>query len=227
MAMMGTLQRGGNMRQAMIDYDQSLKADGHTLNPTKMTEIEKIAKEMHTQMVNGQIYGAWKQAKAQGVDEKTFAKALYESRESVGKSEITPEERTEDDKYADFGEHFEIDKATRTSFNELEDSAKKASQTISDIIRDLDANKNADKKEDELKKFLADMAKSIMDYQASGSVNEVVLVKMVDTYNVTAERTDQLKINFDASKVTKLPPVKHFEKNPSSGTYELKEKSNP
>ena len=227
MAMMGTLQRGGDMRQAVIDYDQSLKADGHTLNPTKMTEIEKIAKEMHTQMVNGQIYGAWKQAKQQGVSEETFAKALLESRASVGDTEIQPEEREADNDYEKFGDHFEIDKATRTSFNEVEDSAKKASQAISDIIRDLDANKNADKKEDELTKFLADMAKSIMDYQASGSVNEVVLVKMIDTYNVTAERTDQLRINFDASKVSKLPPVKQFKKDPSSGTYELKEKSHP
>ena len=85
-----------------------------------------------------------------------------------------------------------------------------------------------DAMQDLLRDVLAQMAKQILDYQASGVVSEVVIEKMVEKYNVTASRTNDITLNFDASRVSKLPPVKtFFEKDTASNTYKLKEEETP
>ena len=230
-AMVGTLDRGGTMKQAMIDYDKSLMKDGYQLDPTKMKDIQAIAKQVQEQVVNGKIYGAWEQAKQQGVTEETFAKALAESRTAVGNSEITTDER-HDEEYDKFDDNFDLtDKGTRVAYNNFEDATSDATKSIDAINRAL---RNNDKPEDinnmeqALTGLLAAMADQIKNYQASGNVSEVVIEKMVEKYNVTASRTNDITLNFDASRVSKLPPVKtFFEKDSASKTYKLKEEDTP
>lgn len=230
-AMVGTLEKGGTLKQAMIDYDRSLMADGHQLDPTKMKDIQAIAKQVQEQVVNGKIYGAWQQAKQQGVTEETFAKALAESRSSVGESEIISDER-HDEEYDKFDKDFDlIDKDARVAFNNFEDATSQATKSIDALNQALRTNskpEEVDAMQDLLRGVLAQMAKQILDYQASGVVSEVVIEKMVEKYNVTASRTNDITLNFDASRVSNLPPVKtFFEKDTASNTYKLKEEETP
>ena len=230
-AMVGTLDRGGTMKQAMIDYDKSLQKDGYQLDPTKMKDIQAIAKQVQEQVVNGKIYGAWEQAKQQGVTEETFAKALAESRSAVGDPEITSDVRHDED-YDLFDKDFDLtDKDTRVAYNNFEDATSQATKSIDALNQALRRNgkpEEVNAMQDALNALLANMAKQILDYQASGAVSEVVIEKMVEKYNVTASRTNDITLNFDASRVSRLPQVKtFFEKDTSSNTYKLKEEETP
>lgn len=230
-AMVGTLDRGGTMKQAMIDYDKSLQKDGYQLDPTKMKDIQAIAKQVQEQVVNGKLYGAWEQAKQQGVTEETFAKALAESRSAVGDPEITSDVRHDED-YDLFDKDFDLtDKDSRVAYNNFEDATSQATKSIDALNQALRRNgkpEEVNAMQDALNALLANMAKQILDYQASGAVSEVVIEKMVEKYNVTASRTNDITLNFDASRVSRLPQVKtFFEKDTSSNTYKLKEEETP
>ncbi len=208
--MENTFQNGGDHVQASLAMFEQLRRDGHELNPEKKKELTEMVKNLQLQKENANLYNNWKAANSQGVDLTDFA-------EGIMKADVP--------KIA--GE--KTDAATVTAFNENQDTASAATQELDGILKDLRKGAESGSGPVELDAsvlmgMLAQMASQIMAYQASGHVNEVVIKEMVSTYNITAERTNKLDLEFDTSKVKQLSKVRKFEADGDNpGKFKLEE----
>ena len=122
-----------------------------------------------------------------GVGKTELAKALAESRSAVGDPEITSDVRHDED-YDQFDKDFDLtNKDSRVAYNNFEDATSQATKSIDALNQALRRNgkpEEVNAMQDALNALLANMAKQILDYQASGAVSEVVIEKMVEKYNV-------------------------------------------
>lgn len=204
-----TFMRGGDHVQASMAMFEQLRKDGHEIDPEKKKEIIELVKNYQLQRENAQLYENW-QGFSQHGDVDQFAKLV------MGKN--VPKV-----------EGGKTDAATVTAFNENQDTASAATQELNSMLKDLrkgarDESGPVELDASVLMGMLAQMASQIMAYQASGHVNEVVIKEMVSTYNITAERTNKLDLEFDTSKVKQLSRVRKFEadgENP--GKFKLEE----
>lgn len=211
--------KGGSSREALMALDEALRAGGHEIDPRKLEDIQKALEDLQKRIADGRLYAAWSEAKKYNVDEQTFGKVFFQNKPGPYQPS-TPQEAQDnadrDARYSAFGNNFEFtDPDARDAFNKQADAADDSARLLKSIIRKLDANDPNDtdaakKLEVVLMKKLDEMAKAINTYQSSGNVNEVVLRKMVHTHNITAERTNRIRLNYDTAKVEKLSEVKSF-----------------
>ena len=208
--MQNTFQNGGDHVQASLAMFEQLRRDGHEINPEKKKELTEMVKNWQLQRESANLYHNWQMADRQGIPLEQFAAGIMGAdvpKVAGGKT----------------------DAATVTAFNENQDTASAATKELDGLLKDLRKGAKSESGPVELDAsvlmgMLAQMASQIMAYQASGHVNEVVIKEMVSTYNITAERTNKLELEFDTSKVKQLSRVRKFEadgENP--GKFKLEE----
>ena len=207
---------GGNGRSATMALNEELSNRGIELDTRKLGDIQRLLEDIQRKMADAKLYKAWTEMDKAGVTEEVFARALLQNKPTDPYIPSPAEPQ-----YNGFNNDFDIiDDYTRETYNKQEDRADLAADDIGKIIRRLDRGSKADNLEIDLMKQLSEMADAIKRYQSGPNVDHVVLKKMVHTHNITAERTNRIRLNYDASKVGKLAEVKKFEETSSgSGVY--------
>ena len=186
-------KNGGDHYQAASAMFNELEKEGIHINPAKKAAITDELKDLQLHTANGQLYRAYTAAEQAGVTPQVMAEMITQNKPArVPEGETDPE--------------------TISAYNESQNMAARANSEFRQIRKELEeAKANAAETPDidsrQLISFLQQLASQIIAYQNSGHVNEVVIREMVNTYNVTAHRTNELNGEFDLEGVKRIAKV--------------------